>query len=238
MRRLFRKGKVLACLLILAMVVSLFPAGVNTTAYAAESGEKNLRLHFYNTYDWAEPALQFWPIGTAEVSGETTTLESWGVDVTKLKSEGDGWYTLTIKGKDFSGFQFLDYANPDANTAGKGYSKAMEFCTGDEPTDLYCKFDKETDNVPTWYLDKEYTTIIDTLDPDYDPNKEPEKYTYNVYYYDTNLSHMATDSTDLWVWEEGRSSWFRCRSRYFSGSHRYPDRRSEAGCRSECRCRY
>lgn len=203
MRRLFRKGKVLACLLILAMVVSLFPAGVNTTAYAAESGEKNLRLHFYNTYDWAEPALQFWPIGTAEVSGETTTLESWGVDVTKLKSEGDGWYTLTIKGKDFSGFQFLDYANPDANTAGKGYSKAMEFCTGDEPTDLYCKFDKETDNVPTWYLDKEYTTIIDTLDPDYDPNKEPEKYTYNVYYYDTNLSHMATDSTDLWVWEEG-----------------------------------
>ncbi len=125
-------------------------------------------VHFYNIYDWGTPAIQYWGNDKVEVTDydKIVHVDSWGKDVNVLTAEGDGWYKMTFKG-DLTGlgFQFLDIDNPDSNTGGKGYVDTMKYTAGDKPTDLYCKWGKDTDYTPIWYLDKGYTTSIDTLVP-------------------------------------------------------------------------
>lgn len=70
------------------------------------------------------------------------------------------FYSVTLNGN-FTGFQFLDYADPSKNTAGQGFVSTMKSYTGDTPTDLYyiCK-----DGNWGWYLDAAGTEAL----------KEPE----------------------------------------------------------------
>ena len=83
------------------------------------------------------------------------------------EEETDFW-SVTLKG-DFTGFQFLDYAESENeagekfhnNSGGKGRVLAMDYCTGDVPKNLYCKGSAPTE----WYLDKDFTISINTLIP-------------------------------------------------------------------------
>ena len=127
-------------------------------------------VHFYNEYGWSTPALQYWGNSSVEVSGYGEKLHenTWNVDVYTLTSEGDGWYSMTFKGDVAGlGFQFLNYDDPNGgSTSGKGFANAMKYAASEEATDLYCKWGKATEHEVLWYLDKEYTTSIDTLIPE------------------------------------------------------------------------
>ena len=111
------------------------------------------------------PALQFWGDDNTIVSGTTEKnqeITGWEDAVGQLlTADKDGkFYSVTLNGN-FTGFQFLDYADPSKNTAGQGFVSTMKSYTGDTPTDLYyiCK-----DGNWGWYLDAAGTEAL----------KEPE----------------------------------------------------------------
>ena len=143
-------SRVLCFLLVLAMVVTMVPAlgGGNSTVQAAEK-EKNLTIHFMmpSNWGWTTPAIQFWG-GHSDSDVEIPNTES--VDGTEIP----GWdgakdffmstghvvgdtteYTLSVKGT-FTGFQFLDFANP-GNNINPGYDSKLSQYTEDKPTDVY-----------------------------------------------------------------------------------------------------
>lgn len=166
MKKILKK-RLLSLLMVFAMLLSLVQgSGIAASVAVAAENPVNITLHFYNTYDWSTPALQFWGGSETVVSdnNEKLFLAAWGVDVYSLEEEGDNWYTITLKG-DFNGFQFLNYDDPTGNTGGKGFVSTMNYCTLDEATQLYCKWGKETSYDTEWYLDKEYENSIDTLNP-------------------------------------------------------------------------
>ena len=55
----------------------------------------------------------------------------------------------------------MDFDDSKKNSAGIGHVLAMKYCTAETPTDLYCKGSKPDE----WYLDKDFTTSINTLIP-------------------------------------------------------------------------
>ena len=130
-------SRVLCFLLVLAMVVTMVPAlgGGNSTVQAAET-EKNLTIHFMmpSNWGWTTPAVQFWG-GTYAVSGNTnientdgTEIPGWGGAKGFFMSKGNvvgdtTEYTLSVKGT-FTGFQFLDFANP-GNNINPGYDSKL-----------------------------------------------------------------------------------------------------------------
>lgn len=129
-------------------------------------GTMNLTLHMDNSSaKYKTPALQFWGDDNTIVSGATEKkqeITGWEDAVGQLlTADKDGkFYSVTLNGN-FTGFQFLDYADPSKNTAGQGFVSTMKSYTGDTPTDLYyiCK-----DGNWGWYLDAAGTEAL----------KEPE----------------------------------------------------------------
>lgn len=173
--------KALSLVLAFVMVLGMVPLGL--TASAAE-GEINIQIHFYSEPAWGwTPALQYWGGTDTQVSGYKsgpTEITGWGgAQGYVLTPEADeGWYTITLQG-DFTGFQFLDMSNPNNNTAGKGYNPYMTQFTGDEPVDLYCKYNGETNYDTVWYTDAECTTQLQ-------PPADLKTYPHTVYFSNPN----------------------------------------------------
>lgn len=165
-------SRVLCFLLVLAMVVTMVPAlgGGNSTVQAAET-EKNLTIHFMmpSNWGWTTPAVQFWG-GTYAVSGNTnientdgTEIPGWGGAKGFFMSKGNvvgdtTEYTLSVKGT-FTGFQFLDFANP-GNNINPGYDSKLSQYTEDKPTDVYYI---QKDGQGDYYLDADGTTAVPDL---------------------------------------------------------------------------
>lgn len=165
-------SRVLCFLLVLAMVVTMVPAlgGGNSTVQAAEK-EKNLTIHFMmpSNWGWTTPAVQFWG-GTYAVSGNTnientdgTEIPGWGGAKGFFMSKGNvvgdtTEYTLSVKGT-FTGFQFLDFANP-GNNINPGYDSKLSQYTEDKPTDVYYI---QKDGQGDYYLDAAGTTSVPDL---------------------------------------------------------------------------
>lgn len=165
-------SRVLCFLLVLAMVVTMVPAlgGGNSTVQAAET-EKNLTIHFMmpSNWGWTTPAVQFWG-GTYAVSGNTnientdgTEIPGWGGAKGFFMSKGNvvgdtTEYTLSVKGT-FTGFQFLDFANP-GNNINPGYNSKLSQYTEDKPTDVYYI---QKDGAWAYYLDADGTTVVPDL---------------------------------------------------------------------------
>ena len=165
-------SRVLCFLLVLAMVVTMVPelGGGNSTVQAAET-EKNLTIHFMmpSNWGWTTPAVQFWG-GTYAVSGNTnientdgTEIPGWGGAKGFFMSKGNvvgdtTEYTLSVKGT-FTGFQFLDFANP-GNNINPGYDSKLSQYTEDKPTDVYYI---QKDGQGDYYLDAAGTTSVPDL---------------------------------------------------------------------------
>lgn len=165
-------SRVLCFLLVLAMVVTMVPAlgGGNSTVQAAET-EKNVTIHFMmpSNWGWTTPAVQFWG-GTYAVSGNTnientdgTEIPGWGGAKGFFMSKGNvvgdtTEYTLSVKGT-FTGFQFLDFANP-GNNINPGYDSKLSQYTEDKPTDVYYI---QKDGQGDYYLDAAGTTSVPDL---------------------------------------------------------------------------
>ena len=165
-------SRVLCFLLVLAMVVTMVPAlgGGNSMVQAAEK-EKNLTIHFMmpSNWGWTTPAVQFWG-GTYAVSGNTnientdgTEIPGWGGAKGFFMSKGNvvgdtTEYTLSVKGT-FTGFQFLDFANP-GNNINPGYDSKLSQYTEDKPTDVYYI---QKDGQGDYYLDAAGTTSVPDL---------------------------------------------------------------------------
>lgn len=164
-KKLWRK--LCSFVLVLALAITMMPGITNPMSVNASENPVYVTLHFYNTYDWETPALQFWGGSSTEVTDYATTgeISGWGVQGYTLTSEGDHWYKITLKG-DFSGFQFLDFGNPNSgNTGGKGYDANIAYCTESTATNLYSKWGEETGYEVNWYLDASYETSIESLAP-------------------------------------------------------------------------
>ena len=144
--------------------------GGNSTVQAAET-EKNLTIHFMmpSNWGWTTPAVQFWG-GTYAVSGNTnientdgTEIPGWGGAKGFFMSKGNvvgdtTEYTLSVKGT-FTGFQFLDFANP-GNNINPGYDSKLSQYTEDKPTDVYYI---QKDGQGDYYLDAAGTTSVPDL---------------------------------------------------------------------------
>lgn len=165
-------SRVLCFLLVLAMVVTMVPAlGSGSSTVQAAQEEKNLTIHFMmpSKWGWTTPAIQFWG-GTYAVSGNTNTdstegteIPGWGGAKGFFMSKGNvvgdtTEYTLSVKGT-FTGFQFLDFANP-GNNINPGYDSKLSQYTEDKPTDVYYI---QKDGQGDYYLDAAGTTSVPDL---------------------------------------------------------------------------
>lgn len=165
-------SRVLCFLLVLAMVVTMVPAlGSGSSTVQAAEKEKNLTIHFMmpSNWGWTTPAIQFWG-GTYAVSGNTnientdgTEIPGWGGAKGFFMSKGNvvgdtTEYTLSVKGT-FTGFQFLDFANP-GNNINPGYDSKLSQYTEDKPTDVYYI---QKDGQGDYYLDAAGTTSVPDL---------------------------------------------------------------------------
>lgn len=165
-------SRVLCFLLVLAMVVTMVPAlGSGSSTVQAAEKEKNLTIHFMmpSNWGWTTPAVQFWG-GTYAVSGNTnientdgTEIPGWGGAKGFFMSKGNvvgdtTEYTLSVKGT-FTGFQFLDFANP-GNNINPGYDSKLSQYTEDKPTDVYYI---QKDGQGDYYLDAAGTTSVPDL---------------------------------------------------------------------------
>ena len=120
-------------------------------------------------WGWTTPAVQFWG-GTYAVSGNTnientdgTEIPGWGGAKGFFMSKGNvvgdtTEYTLSVKGT-FTGFQFLDFANP-GNNINPGYDSKLSQYTEDKPTDVYYI---QKDGQGDYYLDAAGTTSVPDL---------------------------------------------------------------------------
>lgn len=162
-------SRVLCFLLVLAMVVTMVPAlGSGSSTVQAAEKEKNLTIHFMmpSNWGWTTPAIQFWG-GTAAVTGNTNTESPDGTEIPEwggakgffMTQTGDTTeYTLSVKGT-FTGFQFLDFANP-GNNINPGYDSKLSQYTEDKPTDVYYI---QKDGQGDYYLDAAGTTSVPDL---------------------------------------------------------------------------
>lgn len=162
-------SRVLCFLLVLAMVVTMVPAlGSGSSTVQAAENEKNLTIHFMmpSNWGWTTPAIQFWG-GTAAVTGNTNTESPDGTEIPEwggakgffMTQTGDTTeYTLSVKGT-FTGFQFLDFANP-GNNINPGYDSKLSQYTEDKPTDVYYI---QKDGQGDYYLDAAGTTSVPDL---------------------------------------------------------------------------
>ena len=164
-----RTAKATVCWVLSLGMVATTPQLSMIQAYAAETEQgtetttsvredaMNLTLHIDNvSAKYGKPALQYWGDDATIVSGATDTnqpITGWKDAVGQiLTKDGDTeFYSVTLNGN-FTGFQFLDYADPSKNTAGQGFESSMVEFKGTTPTDLYyiCK-----DGTWGWYTDAE-----------------------------------------------------------------------------------
>lgn len=160
-----RRNRVISFVMAIAMVLTLVTVAP-VTAQAAEV--TNITIHFKNDWNWGAPALQYWGgKSTTVTGGATEKVPGWnGDEATMLNQdeENEGWYTITLQG-DCEGFQLLDFSTPSNNTGGSVRTLAMDYCNGEEPTDVYFNCEKFVAKENPWYLDSEFKTSIETKLP-------------------------------------------------------------------------
>ena len=160
----------------------------NASTVEPEETATHITLHFNNNnWNWGAPAIQFWGGTKTTPSGYAdgpTEISGWGgAQGYTLKDDGNGWYSITLKG-DFGGFQFLDMSNPNNNTGGKGYSSYMTQYKAATPQDLYYQ-----EATGKWFLEADYKTELS------EP-ADATKYHVVIHYYDvldwgTVTAHMG-----------------------------------------------
>ncbi|MBD5464820.1 MAG: hypothetical protein HDR22_03210 [Lachnospiraceae bacterium] len=147
-------------------VVMIFTSLTITPIVAnAEEGTNltNIKIHFKNdVWNWETPALHVNKEDLVlTVSGneapEAQPIEGWDSNGYLLEDEGDGFYSIAIKG-DFNYFQLLDLATPSNNTDNICDEEAMPQYNGETPQDLYAI--PGDDNKIHWFLDKEGKTAL------------------------------------------------------------------------------
>lgn len=161
-----RRNRVISFVMAIAMVLTLVTVAP-VTAQAAEV--TNITIHFKNDWGWGKPALNYWDgTSTTVIGGATEEVPGWkkGDKATMLNedAEHEGWYTITLKG-DCDGFQLLDFSDPSNNTGGSVRTLAMDYCNGEEPTDVYFNCEKFVAKENPWYLDSDFKTSIATKLP-------------------------------------------------------------------------
>lgn len=179
-------AKAISMLLVVSMLFGALPA--NTVLVANAAGETNLRLHLMvaEDQDFECPALNAWSNegSSYTISGngseidpgwkDTNTGESgtWGNAIPTMtkgvSANGITEYSIEIKGA-IAGLQILDVQLSDSNLAryqADVWDNAMASFTGDEPTDLYAKYDASADTY-TWYTDEACTQKLQLAKPAY-----------------------------------------------------------------------
>lgn len=163
--KLKKRNRIISFVMAIAMVLTLVTVAP-VTAQAAEV--TNITIHFKNDWGWETPALQYWDgTSTTVTGGATEEVQGWGgAKATMLNedAENEGWYTITVQG-DCEGFQLLDFSTPSNNTGGSVRTLAMDYCNGEEPTDVYFNCEKFVAKENPWYLDSDFKTSIATKLP-------------------------------------------------------------------------
>lgn len=166
-------SRIFSMLLALAMIVTMVPAIGSSMVTKAASNPMNVTIHFMkpSTWDWTQPAVQFWGYNSIEVSndangGEATEVPNWrGAKAyffsqgTATNTNGDKDYYLTVK-SDTTGFQFLDFQHTGSTKNPANDAKLTQY-TGDTPTDVYY-IAKDGSNF-AYYLDAEGNTPVPDL---------------------------------------------------------------------------
>lgn len=167
-------SRIFSMLLALAMIVTMVPAIGSSMVTKAASNPMNVTIHFMkpSTWDWTQPAVQFWGYNSIEVSndangGEATEVPNWrGAKAyffsqgTATNTNGDKDYYLTVK-SDTTGFQFLDFQNTGSTKNPANDAKLTQY-TGDTPTDVYY-ITKDGGKNFAYYLDAEGNTPVPDL---------------------------------------------------------------------------
>lgn len=164
--------QVFSLILVLTMIMTMIPS-IGGNLVKAASTPMNVTIHFMkpSTWNWTQPAVQFWDYNSIKVSkdannGESTEIPGWGgakgyffSEGTATNTNGDKDYYLTVK-TDAKGFQFLDFK--DTNNVKKPENNAqLTQYTGDTPTDVYY-IAKDGSNF-AYYLDAEGKTPVPKL---------------------------------------------------------------------------
>ena len=163
--------QVFSLILVLAMIMTMIPS-IGGNLVKAASTPMNVTIHFMkpSTWNWTQPAVQFWGYNSIEVRndanhGESTEVPNWGGAKAYFFSEGttntngDKDYYLTVK-TDATGFQFLDFQNT-GNTKNPANDAKLTQYTGDTPTDVYY-IAKDGSNF-AYYLDADGNTPVPEL---------------------------------------------------------------------------
>ncbi len=167
-------SRIFSMLLALAMIVTMVPAIGSSMVTKAASNPMNVTIHFMkpSTWDWTQPAVQFWGYNSIEVSndangGEATEVPNWRgakayffSEGTATNTNGDKDYYLTVK-SDTTGFQFLDFQNTGSTKNPANDAKLTQY-TGDTPTDVYY-ITKDGGKNFAYYLDAEGNTPVPDL---------------------------------------------------------------------------
>ena len=164
--------QVFSLILVLAMIMTMIPS-IGGNFVKAASTPMNVTIHFMkpSTWNWTQPAVQFWDYNSIEVSkdannGESTEIPGWGgakgyffSEGTATNTNGDKDYYLTVK-TDAKGFQFLDFKDTNNVKKPENNAKLTQY-TGDTPTDVYY-IAKDGSNF-AYYLDAEGNTPVPEL---------------------------------------------------------------------------
>ena len=134
--------KVIAWLLVMAMILGLVPSNYSIVAKAAEA--PTLKLYVEKPSDWTTPVVHVWNNNAVIDGNGTATITAWGQEKTKLyKDETSGLYFVNVTNPNWTGFQFVN-----AETAAE-----LKF----DDAALLKKFNETTEDVSYYYLkgDKE-----------------------------------------------------------------------------------
>lgn len=165
--------QVFSLILVLAMIMTMIPS-IGGNFVKAASTPMNVTIHFMkpSTWNWTQPAVQFWDHNSIKVSkdannGESTEIPGWGgakgyffSEGTATNTNGDKDYYLTVK-TDAKGFQFLDFKDTNNVKKPENNAKLTQY-TGDTPTDVYY-ITKDGGKSFEYYLDAEGKTLVPEL---------------------------------------------------------------------------
>lgn len=166
-------SRVFSLILVLAMIMTMIPS-IGGNLVKAASTPMNVTIHFMkpSTWNWTQPAVQFWDYNSIKVSkdannGESTEIPGWGgakgyffSEGTATNTNGDKDYYLTVK-TDAKGFQFLDFKDTNNVKKPENNAKLTQY-TGDTPTDVYY-ITKDGGKSFEYYLDAEGKTPVPEL---------------------------------------------------------------------------
>ena len=145
--------KVIAWLLVMAMMIGLVPSDFSIVAQAAEV--PTLKLYVEKPSDWTTPVVNIWNTAATVEGNGTADIKGWRDNKTQPKlyqDETSGLYYVEVTNPDWSGFQFVD-AETAAEFKFEDASLLKKFNETTEATSYYyLKGDKED---YAWYTDAE-----------------------------------------------------------------------------------